>query len=186
MANDHHHICAFFHDDEQKYRTLLPLIVEGVAAGRKQIHLVHPRRRREHLRRLRDAGIDVSSQQVRVITGGEAGIRSPFDPDAAAQTISKLLDDARDERHPSIMLVGDMSWTLETNRADEQFVIFEARMDEALAARSDDGICSYDVAEFSASVIVDMMRMHPVLIIGGIPHIKPVYLSPHEGLPQRR
>ena len=57
------HVCAFFHSKEEEYRVLLPFIKEGFDQGDRAFHIVDPRHRLEHLRRLREAGIDVTEAQ---------------------------------------------------------------------------------------------------------------------------
>src|SRR6516164_4224537 len=57
------HACAFFHSKEEEYRVLLPFIKEGFDQGDRAFHIVDPQHRPEHLRRLREAGIDVTEAQ---------------------------------------------------------------------------------------------------------------------------
>lgn len=54
------HVCAFFHDLDEEYRVLLPFIRDGFARGDRAFHVVDPKLREEHLRRLRAAGIDAA------------------------------------------------------------------------------------------------------------------------------
>src|SRR5258705_9387304 len=58
------HVCAFFHDEDEEYRVLLPFIKEGFDQGERACHLVSPARRDDHLRRLADAGIDVDGAEA--------------------------------------------------------------------------------------------------------------------------
>src|SRR6476660_6942590 len=57
------HVCAFFHRKEEEYRVLLPFIREGFDQGDRAFHIVDPRHRPEHLRRLQEAGIDVAEAE---------------------------------------------------------------------------------------------------------------------------
>jgi hypothetical protein len=47
-------------------------------------------------------------------------------------------------------------------------------------------ICAYDVSKFSASVIIDAMRTHPVVIIGGVMQENPFYVPPDQLLIELR
>ncbi|MBV8865487.1 MAG: MEDS domain-containing protein [Acidobacteriaceae bacterium] len=58
------HSCGFFSCPEDEHQILLPFIQEGLELGEKAVHTVDPRRREDHLRRLRSAGIDVDALQV--------------------------------------------------------------------------------------------------------------------------
>ena len=46
------HVCAFFHNPDEEYRVLLPFIKEGFERGQKAVHIVGPKLRAEHQRRL--------------------------------------------------------------------------------------------------------------------------------------
>src|SRR5947199_431544 len=57
------HVCAFFHRKEEEYRVLLPFIKEGFDQGDRAFHVIDERHRAEHLRRLEEAGIDVTEAE---------------------------------------------------------------------------------------------------------------------------
>jgi hypothetical protein len=41
-------------------------------------------------------------------------------------------------------------------------------------------ICSYNLIEFGASVVMDALRTHPIVIIGGLVHENPFFVSPDQ------
>ena len=43
-------------------------------------------------------------------------------------------------------------------------------------------ICTYDLSRFDASVVIDIMRTHPMVIVGGILQENPFYVPPDEML----
>jgi hypothetical protein len=42
------HVCAFFNNDEEEYRVLLPFIKDGLTSGDKAIHVLNPEQRQDH------------------------------------------------------------------------------------------------------------------------------------------
>src|SRR5215472_565427 len=90
------HICAFFHSKEEEYRVLLPFIKEGFDQGDRAFHIIDPRHRPEHLRRLREAGIDVAeaerTEQLEVRRWEDAYLRDGhFDQDRMLALIEEVL-----------------------------------------------------------------------------------------------
>ncbi len=65
------HVCAFFNNDEEEYRVLLPFIKDGLKSGDKAVHVVNPKQREDHLQRLMAAGIDPEAAQQ----GGQLELR---------------------------------------------------------------------------------------------------------------
>lgn len=57
------HVCAFFGNDDEEYRALLPFIRQGLFCGDKAVHVVNPEARQDHLRRLAESGIDSAAPQ---------------------------------------------------------------------------------------------------------------------------
>src|SRR5258707_12818126 len=44
-------------------------------------------------------------------------------------------------------------------------------------------VCTYDLSKFRASVVMDALRTHPVVIIGGILQENPFFVPPSQLLP---
>jgi MEDS: MEthanogen/methylotroph, DcmR Sensory domain len=57
------HVCAFFHSPDEEYRMRLPFIRERFEHGQKAFHIVDPKLRAEHQRRLVSAGLDVAAAE---------------------------------------------------------------------------------------------------------------------------
>src|SRR5580704_2800885 len=57
------HVCAFFNNDEEEYRVLLPFIKDGLESGDKAVHVLNPQQRPDHMKRLVAAGIDAATAQ---------------------------------------------------------------------------------------------------------------------------
>jgi hypothetical protein len=47
-------------------------------------------------------------------------------------------------------------------------------------------ICNYDLSKFSASFVMDIMRIHPVVIIGSILRENPFFVPPDQFLLELR
>ena len=70
------HVCAFFNNDEEEYRTLLPFIRDGLKSGDKAVHVLNPEQRQDHLQRLTAAGIDPGVAQQ----SGQLELRTNTEP----------------------------------------------------------------------------------------------------------
>jgi hypothetical protein len=67
----HRHICAFFNSLDEQHRVLRSFVTDALDQGEKVIHIVDPTLREEHLKRFREAGIDVE----RAIGSGQLDVR---------------------------------------------------------------------------------------------------------------
>ena len=57
------HVCGFFHSKEEEYRVLMPFIKDGFQTGDRAFHVVDPKHRPDHLKRLEEEGIDVADAE---------------------------------------------------------------------------------------------------------------------------
>ncbi|HWP01643.1 MAG TPA: MEDS domain-containing protein [Methylococcus sp.] len=188
---DYPHICAFFHGPDDEYRVLLPFIKEGFEHGEKAFHVVDPELREEHLRHLRSAGIDAAeaeeSGQLELRNWQDAYLQNGhFDQGRMLDLLQRALDDARLRGFPLTRLVAHMEWALEDRPGVNDLVEYETRLNYILPRYRDPVICVYDLAKFGADVVIDVMRTHPMVIIGGVLLENPFYVPPDDFLRELR
>jgi len=185
------HVCAFFNSKDEEYRVLLPFIKEGFDQGDRALHIIDPRDRADHLRRLEQAGIDVAEaerkDQLEIRPWEDAYLQEGhFDQYRQIALIDRLLNSRRAHGYPLARLVASMEWALEDKPGVDDIVEYESRLNYTLDKYDDAVCCTYDVSRFSASVIMDALRVHPAVIIGGIYQENPFYLPPDEFLNELR
>src|SRR5258708_20131652 len=181
------HVCAFFNSKEEEYRVLMPFIKEGFDQGDRSLSFIDPRNRAEHVRRLEQAGIDVPdaerTNQLEIRPWEDARLQEGhFDQHRQIALLDQLLNYSRAQGYPLTRLVANMEWALEDKPGVNDLVEFESRVNYTLDKHADAVCCTYDVSRFSASVIMDALRVHPAVIIGGIYQENPFYLPPDEFL----
>lgn len=179
------HICAFFHSQEEEYKVLLPFIKEGVERGEKAFHIVGSSLKDEHFRRLEGAGLDAEElerrKQLEVRVWDQAYLRSEggaFRMDDMLELIQDVLSEGKRDGFPLVRLVAHMEWSLENRPGVRDLVEYEARLNQILPRFHDPVICVYDLAKFGAGTVIDILRTHPMVIIGGILQDNPFYVPP--------
>jgi hypothetical protein len=139
------HVCAFFHSKGEEYQVLLPFVREGFEHGDRAFHIVDPRLRDEHLRRLAEEGIDVGEAEARgqlqVRRWEDAYLRDGhFDQDRMLALIEEVLQDGKAAGFPLTRLVANMEWALEDRPGVEDVVEYETRLNFVLP-KYDDAVC---------------------------------------------
>ncbi|WP_447976547.1 MEDS domain-containing protein [Candidatus Nitrospira bockiana] len=177
------HLCAFFNSRDEEYGVFLPFIREGLARGEKGIHIVDARLRQDHLRRLAESGIDVDAaaerHQLEVLDWEEAYLRDGrFDQQAMLTLIEELLTATKMQGFRLARLVAHMEWAREDRPGVDDIVEYETRLNYVLPKYPDPVICTYDLGRFDAGVVIDILRTHPAVIIGGIVQENPFYVPP--------
>lgn len=185
------HVCAFFNSDDEKYRVLLPFIKDGFECGDKAVHVVSPNQRDDHLQRLAAAGIDVAaagqSGQFELRINTEAYLRDGhFDQDRMLEAFEQMASGNAAGGFPLSRIVCHMDWAAEGRSHVDNLVEFESRVNDVWGRHDDAVVCVYDLAKFGGDTVVDIMRTHPMVIIGGILQQNPFFVPPAEFLRQLR
>lgn len=92
--------------------------------------------------------------------------------------IQDVLKAGKEKGFPLTRLVANMEWALTDRPGVNDIVEYESRLNEVLPNYDDPVICTYDLSRFSAGVVIDILRTHPLVIIGGILQENPFYVSP--------
>jgi hypothetical protein len=69
---------------------------------------------------------------------------------------------------------------------EDNWLEYETRVNYAVSKYNDPVICTYDLKNFSASLVMDMLRVHPVVIVGGVLQENPFFVPPDQFLLELR
>jgi hypothetical protein len=78
-----------------------------------------------------------------------------------------------------------MDWAAE-GRSRDTLVEFESRVNDVWRRHDDAVICTYNLGKFGGDTVIDIMRTHPMVIIGGILQQNPFFVPPEEFLRELR
>jgi len=176
------HVCAFFNNEDEEYRVLLPFMKDGFECGDKAVHVINPSQHLEHLQRLAAAGIDPAAAQQRgqleLRTNTETYLRDGrFDQDRMLQVFEQLASDNVRGAFPLSRIVCRMDWVVESGSRDS-VVEFEARVNNVWRNHDDAVICTYHLPKFGGDIVIDILRTHPMVVIGGILQQNPFFVPP--------
>ena len=185
------HVCAFFNNDEEEYRVLLPFIRDGFQCGHKAIHVVNPAQRQDHLERLTQVGIDstaaLANGQLELRTNIETYLPDGrFDPDRMISAFEELASGNAKAGFPLSRICCRMDWAIDSGSHVDDVIEFESRVNDVWRHHDDAVICTYHLGKFRGDAVIDIMRTHPMVIVGGILQKNPFFVPPDEFLREFR
>lgn len=185
------HVCAFFNNDDEEYRVLLPFIKDGFECGDKAVHVVNPGRHQDHRQRLARAGIDCDdaerSGQFELHTNTDTYLRDGrFDQDRMLAAFEQIASGNAKGGFPLSRIVCHMEWAGDGGPYVDDLVEFESRVNDVWQHHDDAVICTYNLQRFGGDTVIDIMRTHPMVVIGGILQQNPYYVPPEEFLREFR
>jgi hypothetical protein len=185
------HVCAFFHGFDEQYRVLLPFIRDGFECGDKAVHVVSADQCGDHVQRLAQVGIDSTaaqrSGQFELRTNTETYLHEGrFDQDRMLETFSRMAGSSAKDGFRLSRIVCQMDWAAEGRSHLDDLVEFESRVNDVWRRHDDVVVCVYDLAKFGGDTVMDIMRTHPMVLIGGILQQNPFFVPPEEFLHELR
>jgi len=185
------HVCAFFNSEEEAYKVLTPFIINGFECGHKAVHFVNPGQRTTHLDRLYCQGIDAETAEA----AGQLDVRANtdvylsdgrFDPERMLAVFETPASGNSDDSYPFGRIICHMDWAGDGRSEVADLISFEARVNDLWRKHDDVVICVYDLARFGGEAVVDILRTHPMVVVGGVLQENPFYVASAQFLEELR
>ena len=165
------HLCCIYETDAEHRQVVTPFLRQGLERGEKVMYVVDARTAETILGYLRDDGLDVAPYlargQLAILTRDETYMRNGvFDPQGMIALLRSETAQALAEGYPALRLTGEMTWALRGLPGSEQLIEYEARLNDFFPGSRCLAICQYDRRRFDPAVLLDVLRTHPIAVIG--------------------
>jgi MEDS: MEthanogen/methylotroph, DcmR Sensory domain len=185
------HVCALYMGAAERDAMLFPFLQAGLRSGDKCVCIVD-QEDTESVRMGISDGADIDA----CIESGQLEIhRSPaaYQGCAAGQFTTedmiRFLDDsigrAMSDNFHFARVVGEMSWALRDLPGFDELSLYESEFNRYVRRYPQWGLCLYDLERFGGGILVDVLKTHPKILLGGMVLDNPHYLTPDEFLAQR-
>jgi len=186
VLDRYRHVCVFANERPEEDAVFDEFIAQGIDRGDRLLYLVDPDDSAAPVNRLRRLGYDAATllerHRAEVRTWADTYLRGgAFDQHAMLDLIGQVLGSAS----PRIRMLCDMGWAAEQPGVADELIEFEARANFLHAKHEHVVVCAYDSSKFDGSFVVDVLRTHPMVVIGGILQINPFFIPPSEFLAER-
>ena len=181
------HICQIFSNDEERLDSLLQFLSSGLKAGERTAcftekldeslladHLNCHGLSCNHLKEsgalLRAGTHDVYFQDGR------------FDPDRMLGLLQQFHEDSAAQGFPACRVIGEMTAEIQHIPGGSRLMEYESRVSLLLKQHPVTAVCQYDANAFDGATIMQVLKVHPLMVIRGAVVHNPFYISPEEFL----
>ncbi len=179
------HLCIIYHTDEEHRAILTEYLERGLDAGERVVYIVDARTAGVIRGYLRDAGVDVAAAEERsqlvFLTRDDAYMRGGvFDPQAMLGLLREEAQRALDEGFTGLRVTGEMTWALRGLPGSERLIEYVALLSAFFPGSKATGLCQYDARRFPPDILLDVLRTHPIAVVGTKTYENPYYIPPEE------
>jgi DNA-binding CsgD family transcriptional regulator len=180
------HMCALYSGPAERDKLLFPFMREGIREGDKCLYLiddaepaaVHDRitsRQNGHSRR--------ESEQLEVDRASDMYLRSGrFSVEQMTSFLSGRLTEVAETEFLLLRAAGEMTWVLPQPQGAEDFFVYESAVNQIVEDKPAVFMCMYDLQRCGVSMLVDVLKTHPKVLLDGMVLENPNYLTPREYL----
>jgi len=174
------HVCPLHSTPAEQFALVEAHLREGLTHNERCLLLVPERALGEITTSLHSANMSVETDLARgsleLFTEADVFERGRrFDPQGMIEWLESAASEARERGFAGMRLIADMRWALDAGLPVDRLIEYEALLNDYVALHQVDVLCLYDRRRWDSAVIHDVLRTHPVAIVGGLVCPNPYY-----------
>ncbi len=181
------HMCLIYDDDEQRKKVISKFLADGTTAGEQVGYFVDSTSREEVRGWLSDMDVRLPDEDQ----GGDFELfravdvycpEGMFVPEDMLERLRDCYGRALGADYTGARVSGEMTWALRGIPGSERLVEYEALINELSEVHPVTPICQYDARSFDGATLLNVLKVHPMMIVQGQIVRNPYYMKPGEFL----
>ena len=177
------HICLIYENPAEQLAVAVPFIRDGLDRGEHCLYIADDGIIDEVVQALEAAGVDVAQERqrgaLRFVTSQDTYLRAgEFTPRTMIDLIRQAETEALTDGFSGLRLTGEPTWSLGPEPGCDRLIEYEALLNHLSEYSKSVILCQYHHPRFGVPCIHDVLRTHPVAILGDQVCPNPYYESP--------
>ncbi len=177
------HMCLVFQDEKERRQIMSKFVGTGLLCKEKVAYFADVMTKEEVVDWLKEISPNISEEIAanNLFVQDTLSAYCPdgkFVPDEMLDRLIAFYNDSIENGYGNVRASGEMSWALKGIPGSEKLMEYESRLNIVFKTYPITGICQYDANKFSGALIMDALRVHPMMIVKGQIVHNPYYLSP--------
>lgn len=181
------HACQIYSTDQERQESALKFLASGLL-GLEKASCFSERVHEKAVQDFFDASGISYDEVVRSGAFTLAGTRevyfkgNRFDPQRMLDLLQQAYLEARGQGYRSTRVIGEMTPEVQTIPGGESLLEYESRISLLLRQYPITAVCQYSASDFSGSMIMDILKVHPFMVVRGTVVHNPFFILPEEFL----
>ena len=183
------HICQIFGSDEEREDALLNFLLSGIQGGERTScfsEIVDEELLTEFFEKNNLNFKDFKTSGTFTLSGTrdvyyEGG---RFDPERMLDILTQYYEDALEQNYPGARVIGEMTADVQDIPGGSQLLEYEAKVSLLQKTHPVTAVCQYDARSFEGGMIMDILKVHPYMVVRGSVVHNPFFIPPEEYLAQ--
>jgi hypothetical protein len=181
------HICQIYNLDEERNDSLLKYLLSGINSGERVTCFSDNITEDEIEEYFKEKGLSFNEARdkgdVSLSSTGAAYFQNDkFDPDIMLDLLTKFYDDAMKDGYPACRVIGEMSPEIDNVPGGSRLMEYECLVTRLLEDHPVTAVCQYDASKFDGGTIMEVLKVHPQMVVNGMVLNNPFFIPPDEYL----
>ncbi len=168
---EHDHLCLIYESREEQLRAMVPFVRQGLERGDRCVYVSDGDTAAAVSEAMRAGGVPVD----RAVRSGALVVAryrdiylapGRFEPEAVLDFAAGAGAQAVGDGFRALRIAGEMAWALRGDPGADRVLEYERKVNERIPSVPVTAICQYDRTRFSPEVIRDVIRTHPLVLVG--------------------
>lgn len=184
------HICQIFGEVAEREETLLKFALSGLQAGERTACFSDKTTASVLSNFLADHGISypdcAQSGQISIAKTHNVYFEGGcFKPERMLTLLTELHQKAMDNGYPGARVIGEMTPEICEVSGGDRLLEYESRVSLLLEQHPVTAVCQYDATAFDGGTIMDVLTVHPLMVVRRMVVRNPFYIPAREFLNTR-
>jgi hypothetical protein len=181
------HICQIFNEDDERHGALVNYIVSGLQTGEQTACFTEKESEATLSAFFEKNGISYkeveNSGEFTLSKTGEVYFEeNKFEPERMLNLLKKFYDNSKKQNRSGARVIGEMLPEIQHIPGGSRLLEYESKVSMLLKKCPINAVCQYDARSFDGSTILDILKVHPYMIVRGSVVHNPFFIQPEEYL----
>lgn len=181
------HICQIFNSDEERHDSLVNFIISGLKAGEKTTCFSENESEQTLIDLFKAEGFDIkdlTEKGLFSISGTRESYfeNNKFEPERMLNLLKEFYKSSEQENNNGARVIGEMTPDVEHIDGGSRLLEYESKVTLLLKEYPVNAVCQYDARVFDGSTILDVLKVHPYMIVRGKVVHNPFFERPEDYL----
>ncbi len=181
------HICQIFSDDDERQEALLAYLQSGLEAGERTSCFSDKATVSGVAEHLAEHGLSYdercASGALTLAPTREVYFKNDrFDPERMLEVLTKYHEDSVSRGFPAARVIGEMTAEVQHVPGGSRLLEYESKVSLLQREHPVTCVCQYDARSFDGAMIMEVLKVHPLMVIRGAVVRNPFFIPPEEFL----
>lgn len=181
------HVCQIFGDDDERQDAVLRFLLAG-SRDHERVASFSDKTREESVATFFEANATPFAERraagaISVQPAGPVYFQDGcFSPERMLAVLTAYHDESVRGGFPACRVIGEMPSQIRTVRDGSRLMEYECRVSILLRTHPITAVCQYDARAFEGATLLDVLKVHPLMVVRGFVVNNPFFVEPEQYL----